>query len=357
MTRFDGVNLIIKKNSMDLLKNINWKKLSIPKLIGVGILAVIFLTVSIWLLGFAFRTAFFGPSQLSYPSSVPSAYYGESGGVEYEQRVATKEVSRGFLPPVPPRLGGSVGTDAEEFEVTEYAAHIRTGNLDRTCLVIEDLKPRSDVIFENANRYDRGCSYTFKVKNESADEVLAVIKSLKPKTLEENTTTIRPIIDDYVSEVEILEKKLASVEETLTSAMQAYDEVSVLATRTQNVESLASIIDSKVKLIERLAQERITIKERIDWLNKSEADQLDRLNFTFFSVNVSEFLLFDLKAIKDSWTSEFQSFVREFNDVLQDVTINLAEFLLRLIQAALYFLIALFILKYGWRLTKRIWKA
>ena len=342
---------------MDLLKNINWKKLSIPKLIGVGILAIIFLTVAIWLLGFAFRTAFFGPSQLSYPSIAPAVYYGESGDAAYDQRVATKEVSRGFLPPVPPRPGGSVGTDAEEFEVTEYAARIKTGNLDRTCSAIEELKPRSDVIFENANRYDRGCSYIFKVKNDSADEVLAIIKSLKPEAFEENTTTIKPIVDNYTSEVEILEKKLASVEETLTSAMQAYDEVSVLATRTKDVESLASIIDSKVKLIERLAQERINIKERIDWLNKNRVDQLDRLNFTFFSVNVREFLLFDLKAIKDSWTSEFQNFIREFNDVIQDVTINLAEFLLRLIQAALYFLIALFILKYGWRFTKRIWKA
>ena len=341
---------------MDILKNINWKKLSIPKLIGVGILTVIFLTVAIWLLGFAFRTAFFGPSQLSFPSSAPSVFYGELEDA-IGQGVATKGVSRVFLPPIPPRQDGSVGTDAEEFEVTEYTARIKTGNLDRTCSAIEDLKPRDDVIFENANRYDRGCSYTFKVKNKKADEVLAIIKSLKPETFQENTTTIKRVVASFTSEVEILEKKLTSVEETLTSAMQAYDEVSILATRTQNVESLASIIDSKVKLIERLAQERINIKERIDRINKNRADQLDRLNFTFFSVNVNEFLLFDLKAIKDSWVLEFQNFVREFNDVIQDVTINLAEFLLRLIQAALYFLIALFILKYGWRFTKRIWKA
>lgn len=340
---------------MNILKKINWKKLSIPKLIGVGILAVIFLTVAIWLLGFAFRTAFFGPSQLSYSSSAPSAYYGDE--VAYDQRIATKGISREFFPPISPGLGSSVGTDAEEFEVTEYTARIRTGNLDRICSTIEELKPRDYVIFENANRYDRGCSYAFKVKNENAEEVLAVIKSLKPETLEESTTTIKPIVADYTSEVEILEKKLASVEETLIDAMQAYDEVSILAARTQNVESLASIIDSKIKLIERLAEERINIKERIDRLNKNKAEQIDRLNFTFFRVSVDEFLLFDLKAIKDSWVFEFQNFVREFNDVIQDVTINLAEFLLRLIQTAVYFLIALFILKYGWRFTKRIWKA
>lgn len=345
-----------QQSPRDFFRKINFKRFSIPKLIGFALIAIILFMVAISFLGFAFRTAFFGFGSSGYSTSqIPMMSYEYEGALD---QTSLKGISdRAFLSPIPPGSGGSVGTDAEEFEITEYYTVIKTRNLDKACSVIEELKPLEYVIFETANRSDKNCSYFFKVKNENADEVLATVKGLKPEIFRENTSTIKSVIGDYTSEVEIQEKKLASIEETLTNAQQAYDKITVLATQTKDVESLTKIIDSKIRLIERLTQERINIKERIDRLNKNKAEQLDRLNFTFFRVNIHEFLVFDLKELKDSWISEFKSFVREFNDILQDVSINLAGFLLRLIQAALYFLIALFILKYGWRFTKRIWKA
>lgn len=336
----------------NFFKKFNFKRFSIPKLIGFALLAVIFFTISISLLGFAFRTAFFGSPSFGVSQSAPYA------SQESFDALNSKGVSsRLILPPMPPRAGGSVGDDAEEFEVTEYYTVVKTSKLDKACLVIEELKPLDYVIFESANRSDRNCSYFFKVKNENADEVLAVVKGLKPEIFQENTSTIKTVVGNYTSEIEIQEKKLASIEKTLTDAQKAYDDITVLATQTKDVESLTKIIDNKVRLIERLTQERINIKVQIDRLNKNKADQLDRLNFTFFRVNINEFLIFDFKQIKDSWIYEFKSFVSEFNDVLQAVSINLVGFLLRLVQAAIYFLIALFIFKYGWRFTKRIWKS
>lgn len=343
---------------MEFLKQIDLKKpSSVLKLLGVGLVAVFVLIIAIWLLGFAFRTAFFGFNQgYSEPRYVTNQDYAINGDFAYEETFSSRGISsKSILPPIPPTLG-STGTLAEEFEVTEYYTTIKTRNLDRACSAIEDLKPLDYVIFENTNRYDRGCTYSFKVENERADAILEVIKGLKPETFQENTSTIKPIVDNYTDEVEILEKKLVSVEETLTGAQDAYDSITVLATRVQDVETLAKIIDSKIQLIERLSQERISIKERIDRLNQSKAEQLDRLNFTFFRVTVNEFLIFDFKTIKDSWVFEFQQFVREFNAVVQGVTINLAGFLLQLIQATLYFILALLIIKYGWRFTKRLWK-
>ncbi len=338
----------------NILHDIDWRNLPVAKMIGLGFLAVLFFTVAVWLIGFAFRSAFRGPQTFdsSMPPQMGVAYksmpFEEMGGGGDVMGLSQRNIiyDQGYTP----------GADAEAFEITEYTGTIKTSNLDRVCGEIEVLRAHDYVIFENANRYERGCNYTFKVENEKAEEVLSVIEGLKPEDLTANTKTIKRQIDDYTNEIEILEKKLISVEQTLFDAQEAYDELTVLATRAQDVETLAKIIDSKINLIERLTQERINIKERIDRLNRSKAEQLDRLSFTFFRINVYEFLIIDGKALKDSWLAEAQSFVREFNKVIQDVTLNLAGYLLRLIQIAIYLLLALFVIKYGWRFVKRIWR-
>src|SRR3989339_753836 len=85
-----------------------------------------------------------------------------------------------------------------------------------------NLKPREDVIFENASEYEKNCNYSFKVKRDSVKEILSIIESLDPKELNENTYTIKRLIEDYTSELEILQKKLNSIEETLNNAINAY---------------------------------------------------------------------------------------------------------------------------------------
>lgn len=332
---------------MEFFKKIDFKSLPIFKILGIGIIGLILITIVIWFVGFAFRTAFYGggvsPSAPSYQGiAYNEAKYGLTENLS----------ARNILPPI---SDNTTGGDAEEFEITEYISTIKTRNLEKTCAIIDELKAHDYVIFEDRQQHDKGCSYVFKVENDMADEVFSIIKELKPETVQENTHTIKTIVDYYTSETEILEKKLASVEKTLSDAQRAYDEITILATRAQDVESLAKIIDSKINLIERLTLERIQIKEQIDRLNRTKVEQLDRLLYTFFRVDVYEYLIFDFKEIKDSWTIEFKRFVSEFNNVIQDVTINLAGYILRLLQIAVYLLIALFVAKYGWRFVRRIW--
>lgn len=343
---------------MEALKKFDLKKISIPKLIGVVVIGLVLFIVVVSLMGFAVRTAFPGlnPSSRSYDSvgyaTTPSSY-GTDGG--YATQESAKLSIDNILPPTP---GGdyTTGTDAESFEITEFNGYIRTGDLDRDCSLIESLKSYEYVIFENANRNDRNCDYVFKVKNEDVSGVLDVVKSLHPETLNENTHTIKRLVDDYSSEVEILEKKLDSVEETLLDAQKAYDEVEVLATRTQDVESLAKIIDSKIQLIERLTTERINIKEQIDRINKEKADQLDRLNFTFFRLTLVEDQIISIRDIKDSWVWQLKQVVTELSNMAQALTTGLLIFLFRAIPIAIYIIVALFVLKYGWRGAKYMWK-
>jgi len=179
---------------------------------------------------------------------------------------------------------------------------------------------------------------------------------LDPKELNENTYTIKRLVDDYTSEAQILQKKMESIEKTLADAIRAYDDVTQLATRMQNVESLAKIIDSKIGIIERLTQERININAQLERLERAKAEQLDRLDYTYFSVSVLENKFVDGQSLKDSWKIEIKSFVRDINKVFQDITINLVLLLSLILQYVIYLFIILIVAKYGWQLVKYIWK-
>ncbi|MDD4902180.1 MAG: hypothetical protein PHE24_03510 [Patescibacteria group bacterium] len=252
--------------------------------------------------------------------------------------------------------GGTTGSTAEQFEVTEYNATIETRQLDSTCAKVADLKPLDYVIFENANKFDNGCNYVFKVKKDKAEEILAIIKQLNPKYLYQNTNTIKQVVDDYTSEIDILKNQLASIDDTLKNATAAYDDIMKLANQVKDVESLAKIIDSKINTIQQLTQQRINISNQLASLQRSKADQLDRLDYVNFRVSITENKFVDGKVLKDSWVAAIQKFVRDVNQIAQDISVGLVALILIILQYALYIIILLLVVKFGWKLVKRIWK-
>lgn len=277
---------------------------------------------------------------LSGLSVEDSAFYGE----------------RGFYPSPPYNGGFTSGDDAEEFEVTDYSATVETRDLEKDCAVIADLKPLEYVIFESANESDRGCNYSFKVRHQNVPEILAVIDGLDPKELSENVYTIKRQIENVTSEVEILENKLASINGTLENAIKAYDDITALATRIQDIESLAKIIDSKLGIIERLTEAKLNVVAQLERLNKAKAEQLDRLEYTYFYVNIYENKFVDGEVLKDSWKASIKQFVSNVNRAAQGVTVNLIGFLFLLLQYVVYLLILVVIAKYGWKFVKHIWE-
>jgi len=268
----------------------------------------------------------------SASSAYDPAYYAEGsasyGGVQ--KTLSVRNVAS-ILPPSP----GTTGNTAEAYEVTDYSAQVETRDIRKTCGHIKDLKSFSYVIFENASESDKRCSYTFKVEHKRVAEVLSAIKALDPKDLTENTNTIKQLVDDFTSQTDILKKKRDSIDRTLDSALHSYDEITALATRTQNAEALAKIIDSKIGIIERLTQERININAQLDGLSRAKEDQLDRLKYTYFNVNAYEYAFFDGESIKDSWKASLKS--------------------LWLLPLLVYALIVLIVAKYTWRAAKHIW--
>ncbi len=360
---------------LNALRNYQWTPMNVLKLAAIGIAALVVVSFALKMI-----TATVGPvaqslgirSNMVAPMmgggvaydmamSEEAAYYGKGGGdyddgmqAELSYRNAANSI--GIMPPIAPIPGSPTGDTAEAFEVSEYNVTVETGDHEEDCGVVLDLKQRSYVIFESTNEHDNGCNFSFKVERDQADDVLAVIKDLDPKDLSENTYTIKRQVDDFTNEVEVLTKKRASIDDTLARAVSAYDDITVLATRTQNAEALASIINSKIAIIERLTQERININEQLDRLARSKEDQLDRLKYTHFYVNIYENKYIDPETITESWKNALRQFVYNVNQAVQDVTLGLIALLITIAQYALYALILLLVVKYGWKLGRRIWE-
>jgi hypothetical protein len=334
---------------MQFPNNLNLKPANVLKIAGLALVAIIIIVLAFRLIGSLFKTSSSQTGGQSLSSRGEIAY-----DKTEEMALSIRNVAS---PAVAPTQNNAVkGDDAEEFEVTEYNATIETRDKDKNCALVAGLKAQADIIFENASEHDRGCNYTFKVKKNKVNEVLLIIKNLKPQELLENVYTIKQVVNDYTSETEILTKKLASIDETLNKAVSAYDNVTVLATRVQDVESLAKIIDSKINIIERLTQERININSQLERIERVKAEQLDRLEYTYFQISIFENKFIDGENLRASWKAAVKEFVRDINQVIQDISINLVALLFYVLQYVIYFLILLVIVKYGWRVVKYIWR-
>lgn len=345
------------------------------KLLGLGLIAVIAFAFVLSLIGSSMRPYFGSVNPLSsfmdktghggvseqamsgmpmggYGAAYPEADYGYDGAM-----LSSRNAAASMPSPMPPIYGGTTGNNAEAFEVTDYSATIETGNLGRTCGAFDELKKEDYAIFESASVSDDSCSYTFKVEHSRAEEVLAWLEGLDPKDLSESVYTIKQQIDDFTKEEEVLENKRDAIESTLNSALRAYEEVTVLATRTQDTETLAKIINSRIEVIERLTRERIAVNEQLDRLARAKSDQLDRLEYTYFHAYVYEQKFIDGEQLADSWKAALQRFVQDVNRAVQDATVGVLAFLVALVPFALYFVILLVIAKFGWRFVQRFWNS
>jgi hypothetical protein len=338
---------------MEFFKKFDFKSGSLLKTIGIILAIIVIFSFVIRLLGSSINSAFNNnKSEIAYQDDSLSVTkgYGESG-VSYDQSVGLS--IRNIVPaPTTP----TAGNDAEDFEVTEYNATIETNRLDDTCAQIDDLKAKDYVIFESATKYDTGCNYAFKVQKDSVEEILSIVKNFDPKELSESVFTIKKLINDFTSEEEILKNKRDSIDETLKNAVEAYDKIAALALQTKDAESLAKIIDSKINIVERLTQERINVNSQLETLERAKADQLDRLEYTYFNLNVYENKFINGENIKDSWQRAIKEFVNDVNQAIQGITVNLAGFIFLAIQYIVYLFILLIVAKYGWQLIKYIWK-
>ena len=336
---------------MNFIKKFDWSFKSIAKVIGVVLGGTLVLAIAIALFGFSIRTVFQGTR------STISSFGGVSSGSKmYAQSMESGNYAFDDMAMPVPDPGYSSGTDAENFEVKSYDATIKSNKIDDTCQKILDLKTSNEVIFEYSNLNEENCSFRFKVLKEAEEKTLKTIQDLKPESLNTSVESIKQTVDFYEKQQDILKQQLDSIDETLDKAQTAYNEITVLATKKQDVESLALIISNKLTLIDKLTSQRLSIKQQMDQNSKSKAEQLDRLQYSFFNVNVYKYAMLDWKQIKESWKYEVKQFVNNLNSMVQGISVNLITYFVRFIQVAIYIFLSVFLLKYGWIAIKRIWK-
>ncbi len=330
----------------------NFKVTDALKIGGVVLIAFVVLAVGLNLLSSPFRSLMtnFGGGY-STSESAPPMYGGMTKEMVDEVSLSARNVAGTIAPPTT----GTSGNDAENYEVVNYNGRIETGNISKTCGAIAELKAKDYVVFENSNESDNYCNYTFKVAADHVAEVKGIIKNLDPEELTENKYTIKNQVADYTSEIDILKKKAEVIETTLKNAVAAYDEITGLASRTQDASALAKVIDSKIQTIERLTQERLMINEQLDRLARGKAEQLDRLAYTYFTINVYEHKYFDGEGLKNSWKNAVSQFFFDLNEIAQHLTIGLVTLLITAAQFVLMFFIIVVIAKYVWRGSKYIW--
>ncbi len=340
------------------------KPTDILKLVGLLLIVLVVLSFLFRLFGGNRLTPNFlsGSESAGSPGATSYAYdMAQTSGKMLGDGYATgmpQLSTRNIAPPTTPTPGGgTTGNQAEDFEVKDYSGSIETRDLPGTCGAIAGLKAKTYVIFEQATQSDRDCNYTFKVERSHLAEIRAFVEGLDPRDLSENTQTIKRTVDDFTSEIEILQAKRTTIEKTLSDATSAYDELTTLATRSGDVSTLAKIIDSKLTIIERLTQERINVNEQLDRLSRSKADQLDRVDYVYFRLNVYENKFVDGQALKDSWKESVRGFINDVNRVFQDLTVGLLGAAFIALQWVIYFFLALVIVKYLWKFAKAIWKS
>lgn len=333
---------------MELLKNFDWSLKSIWKIVLVVIWAILVFTIVASLASLSIRT-------ITNPWVSDMRYWSmasEWAPIMMGKRSFALDSNNVALSTQDAGMGSLT---SEDYEVKSIDTQINTHFKNDVCSKFQELKAKQYIIFENSNSSEKSCYFNLKVEKDRADEVLSLIKSYDPEYLNENIETIKRQVDNFSSEIDILQKKLDSIEITLKDAQKQYDDLTKLATQKSDTESLAKIIDSKLNLINKLSDERVNANAQMMRFKRDKEIQLERLNYSFFNINIVEELFFDWKAIKDDWKNTIKNFIFDINDIIKAISIDLVEYLLRFVQISIYFFISLILLKWVWFVTKKIW--
>lgn len=327
---------------MDFFKHFDWSGKSIAKVAAVLILGLVVISIAVSLVGFSVRTVF--QSDTAY----------DRGGYAESMPMAGKMMaSDGFIPPI--NQGGAVDQQAENYEVKTVTVNYRTNKREETCAAVRALKSRKEVVFEFSDDGDESCNYRFKVIKEQEKEVTDLLRKLKPEYFSEQIETIQKSIVEVEDQLSILRKKLDSIESTIADAQKSYDELMALATRKENIDALAKLIDTKLNIINKLSDERTSINDQIQQYAKQRSELQEKLKYTSYNVVVTQDLYFDWKQIAQSWKEQTKMMIQNFNDVLQALSVGLVTFFIRAIQGVVYLAIAIGLLRLVWAMGKKIW--
>lgn len=334
------------------LQNFDWSLKSISKVFAAFLIGVIALALVAGIISFAFRTII-----SPFTGSSNGGYYSEMAMMDssYSKGLSSSS-ARNILPPIPGEGGQIVDPTAEDYEVKSYSATYQPNDKTKICAEVLGLKADPEIVFSNSSESDTSCYFTFEVPNARAEEIVTILKNLKPEDLNSNIYTIQKSVEGTSDQLAILTQKLSQTEATLSEAQNAYADLMTIATNARDITNLTQLITLKISAIEQLAQTKISINQEIEQVQRNRADLLRQIANTTFNVSVYEQKFIDWKQIGESWKQAIRDFVSNVTDLTQFVSVRLVSFTLYAAAAVAYLAIVFAFLKVLWLLGKKVWK-
>lgn len=363
------------------IKNFDWSATSILKVSGIALATLVALSVGLTIFGvllsFGQRTISsitpqgYGSTgamaRLDAPSMMQKvANYAPMGGGMRDMDMAEESYAGAdmvmsapgmMMAPPMPSINGS--RNAELYQREGYSASYETRKFKETCTAIEELKPLSYVLFDSANSAERYCAYSFRVEKDKTEEVVAKLKALNPKDWNVSIDSVAQGIENTGDRVDILKRRLASIDETLNEAEAAFARLSALATQNARVTDLTNIITQKLSMVERLTNEKLSLEEQIRQYSGGKDDQIEETTYSHFSVSVSKWSAIDWQSLKDSWKYKIQSTLRDISDTLASILLTIPALVLTFIWYGLVFGLSILgltvFLKFMMKFVMKIW--
>jgi hypothetical protein len=342
------------------MKIIEILKTEWPKILKIGAIVLGVIILLVFFVNLVVGPVFsqFGNSTVSQKSLGFQSSYAPvpASAPAYDKAYSSAELSVRNAYGNDASAGSAGNANSANFEVMQYNATVETRKLIQDCALVAGLKAKDYIIFQNSTIADRNCSFSFKVEKDKVEEALTVVKSLNPRDFTQNIESIKTQVEDFTSQEEILKNKQASIDDTLKNALAAYDEITDLARKTNNSDSLAKVIGSKIDILERLTNERLQVSASLENLSRQKAVQMDRLKYVNFYVYVYENKILDGQTLKDSWIASVKQFVNDVDQTLKDLSLGLIMILLSVLKYIIYLFLILFAVKLVWKFAKGIWK-
>ncbi len=355
------------KKVIEFVKNFDWSLKSMIKLVTLAFVGILVLAIAIAILGNVLRFVFndddhdrrdgvFSAPMHAMQGIANNFVYEYEDDMEYTGGLMAKSLGRGMVAQTSMLANETVNEDTEDYEKISYNAEIERYEIETVCDKLESLKPLDYVVFKNAGRSDKRCSYRFSVESEREAEVADIIRALDPKEFNISIDTREPAVSGNVFEVEILQERLDAIQVSLEQAESAYDEAISLATRKGNVEGLSTLINGKLNLIERLNNQKRSTAQQLVRIVRSGERTISETEYAHFNVQVSKKQIVDWKQIASSWRYEVNNFVTNVNQILQKLIFGLPLFILVVVKVLVYLFVVVTFARLAWSLAKRIWK-
>ena len=333
--------------------NSNWRELSPWRILLVLVVIIVglYIVKTVLLSTMGGRTMSLSTADFA----APGAPMVRTQQVAYEKGYSTNTSM-----PYPDTDEYAVGDDAEEYEAVSYNAYIKKKDIGSTCDTVEELKPLTYVVFENKDRGEARCSYRFKVERERAEEIAEKIEALNPYDFTTNIHTEKSSVTYFEGRLEIMLQQQEMYKEMLESVNSTYDGAIELSATPESAEALATLINDKIRYIKQLNNDRINLATQLQSLARSSAEVQDKIEYTNFYVQVNEYKVINIQALKDSWVHEAGKFVSAVNHTLQLLTIGLFNLLLGILIVFTYATVIVFTgllaLRFGKLVVKRVIK-